>query len=426
MSILQTPCATALLGEAAVDSQTLRGCRRHLTGFLKRYTPLFYRKEQAANAEVVVRGLLSDLERKTCEPIACREGLHRKPIQFFVGNGKWDDEAVMAELRTHVCEELGDESGVIIFDPSSFPKKGNHSAGVKRQWCGRLGKIENCQAGVFMAYASDKGHGPLDRRLYLPEDWAANKERREECHVPEDTTFRKKWEMAADMLEQHGAGIPHAFVLGDDEFGRVACFRQWLRQHAERYVLDIPCNTLVRDLSARCPRRKQAGRGRKRKPAFLRVDKWAAAQGGRWQQFTIRDGEKGPLRAMAVETQVRAMEGGHVGHEERLIVIRSIEAKPQTWYLLSNAGPGVSLAEIARVHAQRYRIEQCFQEGKGEAGLAHYEVRSWVGWHHHMTLSLLALWFLQLEKRRIGGKNTGDHSAAGSADRFTLACATSA
>lgn len=425
MSILETPAAQALLEEAVVVASSIRGCRRHLAGFLNRYAPLFYRKEQAANAKIVINGLLSDLERKTAEPIAYREGLHRKPIQFFIGAGKWDDEAIMAEVRKHVGEELGDESGVIIFDPTSFPKKGTCSVGVKRQWCGRLGKIENCQVGVFMAYASDKGQGPLDRRLYLPEDWADDKTRRKQCHVPDNVVFRKKWEIAIDMLEGHGKDIPHAFVLGDDEFGRVTAFRQWLREHDETYVLDVPCDTRIRDLDAKRPRRKRAGRGRKRENPMLRVDAWAAAQGGRRQHFTIRDGEKGPLQVMAVETRVRAMEETRIGDEERLVVIRSVEANPQTWYVLSNAGDDVSLAELVRAHARRYRIEQVFQEGKGEAGLGHYEVRSWVGWHHHTALSLLALWFLQLEKLRIGGKNTGNHSATGTPDSFIYSRAAS-
>jgi SRSO17 transposase len=426
MSMLQTSRAQALLREAIVEPETLRRCRRHLNDYLKRYLPLFYRKEQAGSARVVVSGLLSELERKTAEPIARREGLQRKPIQFFVGAGKWDDRAVMAELRNHISQELGDESGVIIFDPSSFPKKGIHSVGVKRQWCGRLGKTENCQVGVFMAYASDKGHAPLDHRLYLPEDWVEDHARREQCHVPEEIVHRKKWQIALDMLERHASHIPHACILADDEFGRVSAFRKRLREHDERYVLDVPSNTLVRDQCARRPRRRKAGRGRKREVPFLPVHEWAAAQGGGWKRLAIRDGAKGPLQVMAVETRVRTKDGRRIGDEERLVAIRSVEANPQTWYVLSNAGAEVSLSEIVRLHAQRHRIEQLFQEGKGEAGLAHYEVRSWVGWHHHMTLSFLALWFLQLEKRRIGGKNTGDHGAAGSPDRFTPARAVSA
>ncbi len=131
----------------------------------------------------------------------------RKPIQFFVGSGKWDDEAVMAELRHHVVETLGDPQGVLVFDPSAFPKKGTHSCGVERAWCGRLGKVENCQVGLFLAYATGRGQGPLDRQLYLPKDWAADRVRREEGHVPAGVKFQKRWRMALAMLDRQGASI---------------------------------------------------------------------------------------------------------------------------------------------------------------------------------------------------------------------------
>lgn len=422
MSLLDTPEAQALLEEAVLEPEAVRGCAGRLTRFLQRYLPLFYRKEQRANAIVVMRGLLSDLERKTCEPVAYREGRTRKPIQFFVGAGKWDDEAVMEEVRQDVCERWGDPEGVLVLDPSGFAKKGDASCGVQRQWCGRLGKVENCQVGFFLAYATVHGHAPLDRRLYLPESWAGDSERRKRCHVPEEVTYRTKWELGVDMLERHRTRVPHGWVAGDDEFGRAGPFRAWLRAHGERYVLDVPSNTLVRDLGARRPRRRCVGRGRKKEPPFRRACDWADRQAAsRWEHFKIRDGEKGPLEVRAIEARVRTKDAQRIGPEERLIVIRSIEAQPRTWYVLSNAGPEIPLVRLVAVHAERHRIEQVLEEAKGETGLAHYEVRSWVGWHHHMTLALLALWFLQTEKERMGKKSAGAHGAAGSADLLTLA-----
>ena len=158
MSLLDHPEAQALLDDATVTPDSVRDCTDRLTGFLQRYLPRFYRAEQRDNAALVIRGLLSGLERKTCEPIAIEAGLPRKPIQFFVGSGKWDDESVMRELRTHVREELAEPDGVVVIDPSAFPKKGTESCGVARQWCGRLGKVENCQVGVFLAYAATAGY----------------------------------------------------------------------------------------------------------------------------------------------------------------------------------------------------------------------------------------------------------------------------
>jgi SRSO17 transposase len=417
MSLLDHPVAQTLLADAVVTPEQVRGCQDRITAFLRRYLPRFYRAEQRANATLVIRGLVSGLERKTCEPIAVEAGVHRKPVQFFVGSGKWDDEAVMAELRRDVRETLGDEQAILVLDPSGFPKSGTESCGVARQWCGRLGKQDNCQIGVFLIYAAPGGYAPLDRRLYLPEDWANDPDRRAKAHVPEDVAFQESWRIAVDLLERCRRDLPHAWVTGDDELGRPAQFRGWLRRRDERYILDVPCNTSIRDLECRRPRRRRAGRGRKREVPFCRADAWAARQPeGRWTRLTVRDGERGPLRVDALMVRVRTKQERRIGPEERLVVMRTVEAKPQVHYALSNAGPEVSLAELVRVRFTRHRIEEVFEAGKGEAGLAHYEVRSWVGWHHHMTLSLLALWFLILERRRLGGENPGGDGVAGAGD----------
>jgi SRSO17 transposase len=420
MSLLDHPDAQALLDDAAVTPDQVRGCQDRLTAFLERYLPHFYRAEQRTNATLVIRGLLSGLPRKTCEPIAVEAGVHRKPVQLFVGAGKWDDEAVMAELRRDVREELGDDQAILVLDPSGFPKSGTESCGVARQWCGRLGKQDNCQLGVFLIYAAPGGSAPLDRRLYLPKEWAADAGRRQKCHVPEEVKFQEPWRIAVDLLKRCRRDLPHAWVTGDDELGRPARFRAWLRTNTERYVLDVPCNTSVRDLECRRPRRRRAGRGRKREVAFCRADTWAARQPeGRWARLTVRDGEMGPLQVDALTVRVRTKQERRIGPEERLVVMRTVEATPQVHYALSNAGPGVPLAELVRVRFTRHRIEEVFGAAKGEVGLAHYEVRSWVGWHHHMTLSLLALWFLILERRRVGGENPGGDGVAGAGDLHT-------
>jgi SRSO17 transposase len=409
MSILDHPQAQALLNDAILTPEAVQGCSDRLTGFLQRYLPKFYRAEHRANAVRVIRGLLSGLERKTCEPIAIQAELPRKPIQFFVGAGKWDDESVMTELREHVREELAEPDGVVVIDPSSFPKKGTESCGVGRQWSGRLGKVDNCQVGVFLAYAASNGYAPLDRRLYLPEDWAEDDARREKCHVPPEIKFQEKWRIALDLLDRTLPGLPHGWIVGDDELGRPADFRAALRSRTERYLLDVPCNTTVRDLEQRRPRRRHAGRGRKREVPFQRVDHWAQNQPeSRWERITVRDGEKGPLEVDAMTVRVRAKQENRIGPEERLVVIRPV-GESRTDYALTNADDKVPLAEMVRAQRQRHRVEEVFEAGNGEAGLDHYEVRSWVGWHHHITLSFVALWFLCLERRRVGGENPGDH-----------------
>jgi SRSO17 transposase len=369
--LLKHPQAQELLADATLAPAAVRGCQGRLEQFLARYLPWFYRREQRAHAVLVVQGLLSGLERKTCEPIAREHGVPRKPVQFFVGQGKWDDEAVMAELRRHVREELGDPQAILALDPSSFPKKGTASCGVARQWCGRLGKVENCQTGVFLGYAAAGGHAPLDGQLYLPREWTADRKRRGQGHVPPGLRFAEKWRIGLALLDRCRQDLPHAWVTGDDDLGRVSLLRRKLRQRGERYVLDIPCNTTVRDLEAR-PRPRAAGR-------FCRADHWAQRQpAGRWQRFPGRAGEQGPLTVEALTTRVQAKdEHRRVGPAERLLVVRTVEGPARTWYSLSNAGPEVPLAELVRAHGEHHRIEQLFQEAKGQAGLGQYEVRSW-------------------------------------------------
>jgi SRSO17 transposase len=416
-SLLEHPTAQALLEDATLTPPLIASCRGRLTRFRQRYLPRFYRDEQRQLATVVIEGHLSGLERKTCEPIAHQAGRPRKPVPHFVGCGRWDDDAVLDELRGHVREVLADPTAVLVVDPSAFPKKGTHSCGVQRQWCGRLGKEENCQVGVFLVYAAAGGCAPLDHRLYLPKEWAEDKKRRKQCHVPKRVKFQEKWRIALDQLDRCGPVLPHGWVAADDEFGRVLAFRAHLRQQRERYVLDVPCNTLVRDLGEPPPPRARPT-GRAPKAPFRRVDEWAARQpAAAWQRVEVRPGAKGPLVVEAVEApRVQTQdEQRHLGPVERLVVLRS-PAATQTWYTLSNAAPAVPLAEVVWAHGERHRVEEVFAQGNGEVGLDHYEVRNWEGWHHHMTLALVALWFLVLERMRLGGKKTGPDGGAGARD----------
>ncbi len=399
MSLLKHPTAQALLADAEISAQSVRDCRQRLQRFLQRYLPCFYRVEQRALAEVVVRGKISKLERKTSEPIAYLAGRRREPVQHFVGAGLWDDEAVMAQLRRHVAQERADPDAVLVLDPSSFAKKGTASCGVARQWCGRLGKIDNCQVGVFAAYVTAAGYAPVDRQLYLPEDWAGDSKRRRRTHVPEDVIFQERWRIALTLVERVGADLPLGWVAGDDEFGRASAFRAQLRFRGLRYVLDVPCNTLIRDLS-------EAPEPGKRWPPWRRVDAWVQAQpASRWRRFDTGAGAQGPKVVRALEAWVQTKdEDGSPGPRERLVVKRTLDREPQVWYSLSNAKAEVPLAQVVVAHGRRHGIEELLQAGKGEVGLGQYEMRSWVGWHHHMTLSLLALWFLILEKGRLEKK----------------------
>jgi len=230
-------------------------------------------------------------------------------------------------------------------------------------------------------------------------------------------SYRKTWEIAADLLARSGAEVPHGWVVGDDEFGRASEFRALLRRRNEPYVLDVPCNTTIRDPEGRRRERKGRRGGSRPEVPFVRADTWASSlPADRWTRLRIRDGDKGPVMVEAVVARVRAKLGRRIGPEERMLVIRALGVVPEVTYSMCHAAAGVPLTEVVAVRSKRHRVERVFQEAKGEVGLAHYEVRSYVGWHHHVTLSLLALWFLILERQRIGGENPGDDGLPGACD----------
>jgi SRSO17 transposase len=360
-----------------------------------------------------VQGLLSDLDHKNVESIAYRFGQERMPLQWFIGFSDWDPSPLRDELVREVGETLGDEDGVIVFDPSAFPKSGRESVGVARQWCGRLGKVDNCQVAIFMGYVSRHEQALVDNRLYLPQEWANDRQRRKKAGVPAEIRYRTRHQLNLDMLEQNGEKLPHSWIAGDDEMGRPYWFRRRLHMLRERYLLAVPSNTLVRDQEAGPP--PYGGFGRPPKPRWTRSDKWVQSRSGAdWIQIDVRDGAKGPLVVEATKCRVVARtDKQQEGHAEVLVVIRYRDRDDRrvikTDYYLSNASPQTPLAEFARVAKAEHRIEECLQRAKSEAGLADYEVRNWKGWHHHQILSLIATWFLTTEARRGKKMDTGNH-----------------
>jgi SRSO17 transposase len=394
-----------MLEDAEVPPEMLEGLLTRLETFVAPFAAALDEPAQRRHAVEYMTGLLSNLKHKTGEAIAYLHDQERQGIQKFIGHVPWDHQPLLATLADQVGDQLGEPDAVIVFDPSGFPKKGTKSVGVARQWCGRLGKVENCQVGIYMAYASRKEHAIVNTRLYLPEGWAKDRRRREEAGVPETIKFRTRHGLALEMLEECGGRLPHAWVAGDDEMGRPSSFRQGLRDANERYLLAVPSNLLIRDIEVPPP--EYSGRGRHPKVPFTRLDRWCAAVPGRdWTRIEVRDGEKGPLVIEAVKRRIRARtETGGTGPEEVLFLTRERQADNSYKhdYYFSNADPGTALMELARVAKAAHRVEGCLERAKGEAGLADYQVRTWIAWHHHQTLSLLAAWFLNQETRR--GKN---------------------
>jgi SRSO17 transposase len=308
--------------------------------------------------------------------------------------------------------ELGEPDGVIVFDPSAFPKKGRHSAAVARQWCGRLGKVENCQVGIFMGYVSRTEHALVDMRLYVPREWTKDRRRRKACGIPKELRYQTRHEMVLEMLKTKGHFLPHAWIAGDDEMGRPAWFRRELDHSGERYLLAVPSNTTIRDLDAELP--SYNGSGRRPKQPFQQVRKWCESlPKNAWTRWEVRDAEKGPLVVEMVKRRVIAKIDRRVGDQETLVVIRTLdEVALKHDYYLSNAPVTTSHGEFGRVAKAEHRIEECLQRGKSETGLADYQVRTWIGWHHHITLSLMATWFLVLEGQRGKKVDASDHGSA--------------
>ena len=408
-----------LLDECQVAPEIFEQVIPRLYTFMKPFVKIFHGQAADRHAKTYICGLLSDIERKNVESIAYRFGQSRLPLQGFIGWGAWDDEPLRHALRDQVKTHLGQADGVLVFDPSGFPKSGRESVGVARQWCGRLGKVDNCQVAMYLGYVSRKGHTLVDQRLFLPKEWTKDKARLDKAGVPKAyRAYRTRHQLALELLTTNGAGLPHSWIAGDDEMGRPSWFRRRLAALGERYLLAVPSNTALRDLETEPP--ESSGRGRPGQRPWHSVEAWSQALGEEsWQRIDVRDGSKGPLVVEAVKRRVVSRtHRRQPGAEETLVVIRSRDRDQQEVvkvdYYLSNAVPETPLGEFARVAKADHRIEECLQRSKSEAGLADYEVRHWRGWQHHQTLSLLATWFLGRETARGQKMDPCDHLTADS------------
>lgn len=387
--------------------------------FVRRYQTLFPHTAQRRHFEAYLRGLTGPLERKSIEPIALDQHVNWRSLQDFIGCSPWDAEAVLTEHRRHVGETLGSPHGIIILDPTSYPKRGDKSVGVARQWCGQLGKEENCVVGINVGYASEKGHAPIDRRLYLPEEWAKDLSRRRAAGVPKDVVFRTSWELSYEMISQaRREGLPHSWITGDEEFGKVPLFHDWLREDGERYIFEVPCShrvwvTLprrnIRGQKRYLERLRHFGPGR---PRLIRMDELVHELPPRaWTVHEVRDASKGPIRVRAALLRVQYHRRNKEERPEGwLLITESIGQHLQTKYFHSDAEKEISKEKLLKIGYARWPVEQCHGQGKNETGLGDYETRSWGGWHHHTALSFVAQLWLVLERNRLGEKISGDDS----------------
>ena len=408
-----------LLDECQIAPEVFEQAMPRLHTFMKPFVRIFQGQAADQHAKTSVCGLLSNVERKNIASIAYRFGQSRLPLQSFIGWDAWDDAPLREELRSQVKTHLGQGDGVLVFDPSGFPKSGRESVGVARQWCGRLGKVDNCQVAISLGYVSRKGHTLVDTRLSLPKEWTKDKARLDKAGVPKTSrAYRTRHQLALEMLEHNGAALPHRWIAGDDEMGRPSWFRRRLDALGEQYLLAVPSNTSMRAMAVEPP--EYSGRSRRPQRPWQHVEAWSQSlDDTAWHRIDGRDGSKGPLVVEAVKRRVVSRtHRRQQGAQETLVVLRYRDrAQAQVVkvdYSLSNAAPETSLEECTRVAKAEHRIEECLQRSKSEAGLADYEVRNWTGWQQHQTLSLLATWFLGQETDRGKKMDPCDHLATDS------------
>ncbi len=407
-----------------MDESQLLALKPELDRFLDRFAPLFGRDENQVHARRFVQGLLHGGERRNAENIAqAMDGGPVRSLQAFIATGVWQDAAVLAELRQSVLEGLAEDDAVWNSDETGFPKKGTKSVGVKRQYSGTLGRTDNCQVAVFANYCSAKGHTFMDRRLFLPEEWAADGDRRDEAGVPPGVIFRTKPQLALEMVAAAVAdGVPFRWVGGDGVYGDSPTFVQGVRELGKWYVLDSSADARVWTAEPRVIPPEQRPRPKRGRPCTQplvvgearRVDEVVAAlPANAWRRLTVAEGSQGPRVYEYAELWVWFSEEGLPGPHERLLVRRSLGQEPELKYHRSNAPAEVPLLKLAQVRATRWTIEEDIKSAKGQCGLDEYETRGWSGWHHHTALSMLALAFLVLQRRRLGEKRAGDDRSRG-------------
>lgn len=392
-----------------------------LEGFHEAFSDCFHRSESRRHFFLYMVGQFGPLERKSIEPIAIsvEEGKVRA-MQRFVSEALWDEPKILSKYRSMISDDLGDPNGVLIFDETGFVKKGGDSTGVAKQYCGTIGKVENCQVGVFAAYASPHGYALLDKRLFIPERWfsEAYEEKRKKCKVPEDLRFKTKPQLAVEMLEDiKGDGqIPFNYVLADSVYGASPEFIEAVENTPGlRYFVSVPSDTQCWLKAPLIRKKMYRYRGQiKEKTVLESTEKkpiTAATLAENihdvfWYRRKVSEGTKGPIEYEFTKREVVLSKNALPDKTVWLIIRRTVGESPTYTYFLSNATTSTRLPVFVWLSGLRWAIEQCFEETKTELGMHHYEVRKFAGWHHHMLTCMLAHYFLWHLKIRLGKKST--------------------
>ena len=390
--------------------------------FHQEFAPLFGRREAQERSEQYVRGLLvQQTDRRNAENVAeCIEGATPRALQRLLTEAPWATEPVIARLQAYLGPRLNTPEGIFVLDESGFPKQGQRSVGVSHQYCGVLGKVANCQMGVFLAYASARGHALVDTRLFLPERWTKDQARCQAAGVPTDVTFQSKALLGLAMLRQARAAghLQGCRVTADDAYGEVPSLRDALDAEDWEYVLEVPSTTSVFTTLPALELPVRTGRGRpftvprlapEATPAQAVPAVAASLTPAAWQDLTVAEGAQGPRTYQFAALRVWESREGLPGRACWLLLRHNLDGSEPRSYL-ANLPADTALLTLAQIAAARWVIETDFQTAKGEAGLDEYEVRSWRSWHHHITLALLAAAFLLTLQQDWGGKHAPHHS----------------
>jgi SRSO17 transposase len=376
--------------DLGVGEEDLAAWAGGLDGLFALVAGRFFRPEPRRRARAYVRGLLAPLAGKNGWTLAEVAGdATPDGMQLLLNAANWDADGVRDDLRSYVLEHLGEPGGVLIVDETGFVKKGIKSAGVQRQYCGTAGRVENCQLGVFLAYATSKGRTLIDRELYLPKSWIGDHDRRREAAVPEEVVFATKAVLAQVMLARAlEAGIPAAWVAADEAYGQDHKFRTWCEQRRIGSVVAVPRSQTI-----------PAGLGSSRADHTA-----AAAPDQAWKRRTCGEGAKGPRLFDWAVASLPAGEHTPPGWGRWLLVRRQIltpdqidaGTQPELAYYLCAGPPGTTDEDLIRVAGARWAIQECFQTAKTEVGLDQYQVRRYDAWYRHITLAMLAHAYLSV------------------------------
>jgi SRSO17 transposase len=360
----------------------------------ERIGPRFGRPEVRRRVVGLLRGLLGDVDRKNGWQLAEHAGETTPDgMQRLLTTARWDPDAVRDDVRAYLVEHLGDPGGVLVVDETGFLKKGTRSAGVQRQYSGTAGRIENCQVGVFVAYASPKGRALMDRELYLPKQWAADQERRAQAHVGAEVEFHTKPKLAQRMLQRAvDGGVPARWVTADEVYGGDARLRAWLEERDLSYVLAIKATQPLWAATQQGPAEIPAREVVARLPARA------------WRRWSAGDGAKGPR--VYDWARVALLRPGWPGRGFWLLVRRGLSDGELAYYACFGS-TRTTLAELVRVAGVRWAVQESFQTAKGEVGLDHYEVRRYDAWYRHVSLVLVAHAFLAAVRAHAADGRTG-------------------